>query len=305
MQTSQIPLPPRKTTNSPRGYAKAATLMSIHERLAMFRRFKQLNYQSLLYMQAEIVDLQNELKVLVIRDQGLDEHLEYDLDWWDLAHGKTRSGRQQFNKVKILRKKLVEYNTALLQQVSLAKLESPNKRDLDFLWNWFERPTLGNFPILSPDRESWDPENHDDIMAINPRVSPDNISRWFQNLLSFYHRQLGEKLKLKKPDPPGQGIGENMHSYRESIMEATVDYVVTVVAATIPLTSIVVLYLLKDDGWKLGAMVIFSAMFALAVKTMTNARKIEVFAATAAFAAVNVVFLSPDSTPSPGPQTKS
>ncbi|CAJ2501982.1 Uu.00g048350.m01.CDS01 [Anthostomella pinea] len=47
---------------------------------------------------------------------------------------------------------------------------------------------------------------------------------------------------------------------------------------------------------RLGLIVVFSACFSLAPALMTNARTIEVFAATAAFAAVNVVFLTSNPT---------
>lgn len=60
------------------------------------------------------------------------------------------------------------------------------------------------------------------------------------------------------------------------------DMLVTVVASLLPLLSTVVLYLLSNDALQLGAMVALSACFALALTFMTNARRIEVFAATAA-----------------------
>ncbi len=46
--------------------------------------------------------------------------------------------------------------------------------------------------------------------------------------------------------------------------------------------STVTLFLLNTDGQKLGVLVAFSACFATALALMTNARKIEVFSATAA-----------------------
>jgi len=60
------------------------------------------------------------------------------------------------------------------------------------------------------------------------------------------------------------------------------DVLVTVVAALLPLLSTVVLYTLQNDALKLSIVVVFSAIFALALATMTSARRIEVFAATAA-----------------------
>jgi hypothetical protein len=55
-----------------------------------------------------------------------------------------------------------------------------------------------------------------------------------------------------------------------------------VAAALLPVLSIVVLYVVNSDGLKLGIIVLFSAVFALVLALMTNARRIEIFAATAA-----------------------
>jgi hypothetical protein len=56
----------------------------------------------------------------------------------------------------------------------------------------------------------------------------------------------------------------------------------TVVASLLPLCSVIVLYVVQSNGLRLGIIVILSACFSLALALMTNARKIEVFAATSA-----------------------
>jgi hypothetical protein len=56
----------------------------------------------------------------------------------------------------------------------------------------------------------------------------------------------------------------------------------TVVASLLPLCSVVVLYVVQSNGLRLGIIVVLSACFSLALALMTNARKIEVFAATSA-----------------------
>jgi hypothetical protein len=53
------------------GHAKVATLMSHHSDLAIFRRFSKLNFQNLLYLQAELTHLEANLSRLA--DRG-DEH---------------------------------------------------------------------------------------------------------------------------------------------------------------------------------------------------------------------------------------
>ena len=63
----------------------------------------------------------------------------------------------------------------------------------------------------------------------------------------------------------------------------TIDTITTVAASLFPLLSIVLLFLIKSEVIRLGIVVLFSGLFSLALCLMTSARKVEVFAATAAY----------------------
>jgi hypothetical protein len=58
----------------------------------------------------------------------------------------------------------------------------------------------------------------------------------------------------------------------------------TVVATVLLIVSIVVLYVVSKPSVRLGLICLFTVLFALSVKTLTNARRAEVFASTAAYA---------------------
>lgn len=51
------------------GYAKIADLMGHHSLLAIFRRFGRLNVQNVLYLQAKLTHLEEDLERLVHHDQ--------------------------------------------------------------------------------------------------------------------------------------------------------------------------------------------------------------------------------------------
>jgi len=55
-----------------------------------------------------------------------------------------------------------------------------------------------------------------------------------------------------------------------------------------------VLAILNNSSWKirLGMLALFTALFASVVGLLTNARRAEIFASTAAYAAVLVVYVS-------------
>ena len=67
------------------------------------------------------------------------------------------------------------------------------------------------------------------------------------------------------------------------MLASAVDILTTVVASLLPLLSILILFLVTYDTIKLGVIVASSAVFSLALALMTQARRVEVFAATAAY----------------------
>ncbi len=68
----------------------------------------------------------------------------------------------------------------------------------------------------------------------------------------------------------------------------------TVLAAILLIGAIISLYWVKKPKARLGMIAGFTTLFALSVGLLTNAIRAEVFAATAAYAAVLVVFVSGD-----------
>lgn len=69
----------------------------------------------------------------------------------------------------------------------------------------------------------------------------------------------------------------------------------TVVDAVLLLGAIVVLRLVSEENAQLGLIAMFTVLFAGSVGILTNARRAEIFATTAAYAAVLVVFVSSNS----------
>ncbi len=97
------------------GYSKLAQMMGLDSELAIFRRFATLNLQNLLYLQAELVHLENELSRLVEVDRS-SEHPRrryYSQDWWSLSNSSDDGDDKQWQKVLKIRTLLKEYSTAL------------------------------------------------------------------------------------------------------------------------------------------------------------------------------------------------
>ncbi|ORY72088.1 uncharacterized protein BCR38DRAFT_331613 [Pseudomassariella vexata] len=275
------------------GYAKVVDLMATHQEFAITRRFRALNMQNVLYLQAEIMHLDYVAAyvfTLATRDATHPARQFHCKDWWSLANGSEQEDRQQWEKILEIRQKLATYNATVLQQAQMAKLDTPSKYDVEFLRTWFKRPLMGAFPLLGLDQTAWDEDNQKDLIAIRARKSPDMFSKWFTEVVvPTFHHLVGERLKKHDSVDPG------IYEYNEKLLAKILFGISTVIASMLPICSIVVLYYVQSSRIQLGLTVLFCACFSSALVLMTNAKKVEIFAATAAFAAVDVVFLTSDS----------
>lgn len=93
------------------GYAKVAQLMGDHPEFAIFRRFRALNMQDMLYLQAEITHLEADLRKITNDDVKRRGRQNHAYDWWSMAHGMHGEGdTEQWEKVLEIRQKLEKYS---------------------------------------------------------------------------------------------------------------------------------------------------------------------------------------------------
>jgi len=122
-------------------------------------------------------------------------------------------------------------------------------------------------------------EEPNDLVALQKPPEDDHLSRFLQN-----HWPL-----QKRADPLTRTtIYKNAHIVR------TVSALDLTLAAVLLIGATVNLYLISSPESKLGLIAMYTLLFASSMVFCTNARRAEVFAATAAYAAVLVVFVSSD-----------
>lgn len=88
-----------------------------------------------------------------------------------------------------------------------------------------------------------------------------------------------------------QDLGNNLRVYDDKKITVVADALAAVISSLLPTVMILVLFFVHDMLWRLGLLIIFTAIFSASITVFTNAKKIEVYSATAAFAAVEVVFI--------------
>jgi hypothetical protein len=176
------------------GYQKLSRFM-VDEQYAIFRKFRLLANRDLLYLQAELAQLEAEFSDLSDRDRKTEGEQElYDANWYLLSTSKNRENDgQQWEKALEIRKKLREYCSRPRSRINesnklikspddcasryAAMLNTPQarKRDVTMLKNWISRPDLGGgIPFSGDDlspvgKNVYDNVFADDIMILKDR----------------------------------------------------------------------------------------------------------------------------------------
>ena len=89
-----------------------------------------------------------------------------------------------------------------------------------------------------------------------------------------------------------RGVWAHTEQINERHLSWAVAIVSTIVAALLLIGAIISLYFVKPPGKRLAMIAGYTVAFSLSVSLFTNAKRAEIFAASAAYAAVLVVFVS-------------
>ena len=93
------------------GYHRLATLMSEDQSIAIFRRFDYVNMLSLLSLQAEIQELQEDFRFQCDRDRFSGDQQKQMYSRWFQQLRESEDGKSaQYEKLKHLRERLSEYS---------------------------------------------------------------------------------------------------------------------------------------------------------------------------------------------------
>jgi Family of unknown function (DUF6594) len=205
------------------GYPKLARQMASTTSLRIFRRFENLSIFNLLSLQAELVDLEGQLKESWEVEAAMDENKTCSKNFKSLremmdaedqdSNGETngqpneqpKKEQNQWRLVVRIRDVLKEYSTVilfqmkitwklttqdetLLQVVEVSKLSTPDTQSFKLLKEWLEMKTGGDhfLPEDSYEVQTWCPEGakEDDKTDFVLLVVPDGENDFFQRWIS-------------------------------------------------------------------------------------------------------------------------
>ncbi|KAH0563000.1 hypothetical protein GP486_002433 [Trichoglossum hirsutum] len=265
------------------GYDKLAAFVGDNPEMSIYRRFSTLGAKNILYLQAELVNLEAQLEDIIRedKDSGDEKKKNFPYSVWHLKGlDPNEGGNAQWLKVLEIRQTLKEYYDALLQQYRVSKFEEANKPDLKELRDWLERKKGGNYFLQGREADPWqDEDKHtkDLISLISHHREKDFFTSWIRDkFLTWFHDGWGHRFK----EPVDEE--KMIYNYKESKINTAANAISAVISSLLPTSTIFVLYYLQNHLAKLGAIVAFTTLFSLALVIIAKARRIDAFAAATA-----------------------
>ncbi|KAI8721324.1 hypothetical protein NCS52_00579600 [Fusarium sp. LHS14.1] len=256
--------------------------------LLVFRTFNEISARNLLYLQCELLALEGELRRWdkMVSSSG-NTTLEQVAETWEImvkqADKDTQEAGKMVELVTKLRVKMKEYHEALDLQSRVSRLQHPNRRALEVARNELHGGPLGEDgskpnPILGGEAKNY-LDDEGDLVSLGAPMETD--------MLFKTHRAYWPG----KEEVSRDGI-HRISRFEERSITIAAALINIIIAIILLVGSITSLYFVSSPAAILGMISAFTIAFALSVGLMTNAKRAEIFAGSAAFAAVLVVFVS-------------
>ncbi|KAF1949990.1 hypothetical protein CC80DRAFT_497020 [Byssothecium circinans] len=252
----------------------------------VFKRFGRLSARNLLYLQSELAELE------ALQDEYDREDSKASLDEKSSRRdGKMFQARardvnfprdqKRMELVKDIRAKIKEYEEAILLNSAFLSMRRPSRQVHEAFYNYFwnKSDTKPDFPSLLGN-SSTVYNDRDDLVALVRPAEEDRLSAFLRKHCSilFLTNRKSQKGRIAY-----------ISAHRITVVVGTFNIIL---AAVFLFGAIMNLYYVVNEKKRLGLIAGYTVAFALCVGLLTNARRSEIFGASAAYAAVLVVFVS-------------
>ncbi|KAJ3946128.1 uncharacterized protein N0V96_004484 [Colletotrichum fioriniae] len=142
------------------------------------------------------------------------------------------------------------------------------------------------------DRNSTDPirKEYEFSFRVMKQYAEDPDSIQYELLLEIGNK-LEEYLIGQHSSSNGKVRLDDTRTYNEEKISRFGDIVLATLSAAQPTLAILILYFVQNMVHRIGLVIVLTMVFSVLFALLTRAKKAEIFAATAAFAAVEVVYI--------------
>ncbi|KAI0455182.1 hypothetical protein F5B21DRAFT_503486 [Xylaria acuta] len=220
----------------------------------------------------------------------------YAQSWIPLANSSLEEPdsprREQYELIMKLRKLMAEY-PLYFHKEALA-LRPPHNKKLGDLREWMRRPTLGHVTILSWDWRTWEVCDGDELITFENSTMDRFTWLVTYTIVDMYHNLTGRHIhaaRQKTTLPLNYADHHHTVTYTHRSIARFTQAFAVLIACTLPVAAIVILYIVENMATRLGIIAILTGLFSISMSLLTMASLQEISAATAAFAAVLIFFL--------------
>lgn len=185
----------------------------------------------------------------------------------------------------------------LIQQLKIVSVNPPGSYDLRYIQRYLFSEDMDNGVLTGKDADLWgsldNPKGHaPDLLALLGRHNEDFFSSWVtesfvDKLIELQQKRKTSSSTTTTPPPPPPKLDD----FTDKKLLRWTFMVASVLASALPIVSIVILYWVRSIKVRLGLIAIFNIVLSFVLAWFTSAKRAEVFAVSAAFSAVCVVFV--------------
>lgn len=278
----------------PKGYPQLAAFKASEQNFMLYRSFSCVHARLLLRLQASIQALESELDSLDRLHnetaEGRSRLASWDNDVGACEDEKAQGLRTRETILEELRIKVNQYDELLIKARELVGFQRPSSRDYGNVCRFFRK--VG--PVVEEDEEylTW----REDIITLRHGREWAGFDGLVEELLHKFDGPL-IRFFFCTPAQLRKSTDKDIYYYSPTRVSKLVNAFITIVIFALlaaPVLSMYHLSTLKTHEAifsAIGVLMVFTLLFAAAMAALTKARRHELFAASAAYCAVLVVFI--------------
>jgi hypothetical protein len=285
--------------NCPNGFPRLAAFQSSEANFSLYRSFSYLHSRLLLDLQDEITCLEKELDEVDWDDEGDDRLRSREIDVQKAeGEGDSRNRRQILAEIKT---KLMEYDEILIKARELESFQRPSDRN----YRSVRRYHHNTKPLMDAEMDSI--RSKEDTVSLRNGREWASFDGFVESMLqNFDSRFL--KWIFRTNEPPLQKYfrtpelrkkttNKYINFYSSSRIDTLVGVLITVIIFVLLVLPVTTMYRLasfdtpRSTFDAIGVLIIFTLLFSAAMSLLTRAARHELFAASAAYCAILVVFI--------------
>lgn len=284
----------RTLEECPNGYPRLSAFNSSEQNFMLYRGFSYIHSRLLLTLQAKIQALESELDSMDrlhsrIEDEKIRLQSQY-LDT-DACKDEAEEGeRTREDVMEELRVKVCQYDELLVKARELVSFQRPTNRDYRSVRNWFHNTG----PLCDEDQEYilW----KEDIVTLRHGREWAGFDGLVEEILHKLNCRLIRYI-FRTSDQTRKTSAKEVYYYSPSRVSKLVNlFLTTVIFALLVAPILSMCRLSTQDSVRamfatIGVLMVFTLLFAAAMSLLTKAKRHELFAASAAYCAVLVVFI--------------